>query len=241
MAFRLVNSLRMQAVRATFAAFPAARKRSSKALSIGLSRAATRALLDSVARTGTRPPPNRPAAPERATIPGQRGHADQGGQPLAAQRAQLWQVDQQCTGADRATTRDAAEPSLAFPPPWTRPQRRVEVVVQRCPPGVEPGDRGLEVRLQPWGCPPKTFCAAVRRATNGRRRASSARRSSAGASGRARGGGRTASATWAQARASSAAVLATGPVALATSRAWRGLPTATGSPAAASAATTAPW
>ena len=57
MAFRLVNSLRMQAVRATFAAFPAARKRSSKALSIGLSRAATRALLDSVARTGTRPPP----------------------------------------------------------------------------------------------------------------------------------------------------------------------------------------
>ena len=62
-------------------------------------------------------------------------------------------------------------------------------------------------------------CSAVLRA-NGRRRAKRARSSSVCVSGRGRG--RMASATWARARASRASGLASCPVALATSRAWRG-------------------
>jgi hypothetical protein len=96
-------------------------------------------------------PPDRPAAPERATIPVQRGHPDQGSQPLAAQRPQLRQVEQQRACTDRANAGDAAEQVLAFPPYRTRPQRRVEVVVQRRQLGVEPGDMGLDVCLEPWG------------------------------------------------------------------------------------------
>jgi hypothetical protein len=101
-------------------------------------------------------PPNRPAAPERATIPVQRGYSDEGGQPLAAQCAPLRQVEQERACTDRANTGDAAEQFLPFPPSWTRPQRGVEVVVQRRQPDVEPGDRRLDVRLEPWGCLPKT-------------------------------------------------------------------------------------
>jgi hypothetical protein len=58
------------------------------------------------------------------------------------------------------------------------------------------------------------------------------------ASAKGRGAGRPASATWARLWASPAAVVANRPVAWATSRAWRGVPTTTGHPAAVRAAVT---
>jgi hypothetical protein len=56
MAFRIVKNLRMQAVKATFLALPAAQRRSSQALSTELYRTATRVLMYKVARTCARPP-----------------------------------------------------------------------------------------------------------------------------------------------------------------------------------------
>src|SRR5712691_4808419 len=56
MACRIVNHLRLQAVRVTFLALPAAHRRSEKALSTGLCRTATNARMDRGARTAARPP-----------------------------------------------------------------------------------------------------------------------------------------------------------------------------------------
>ena len=84
----------------------------------------------------------------------------------------------------------------------------------------------------------RRFGSAVRISTSCRRRATRAARARASASGRGRASGRTASAKWASTAASRRSVLASRPVALAKSRTWRGLTTATGRPAAARAATT---
>jgi hypothetical protein len=78
MAFRIVSSLRLQAVRATFAALPTARRRSSNPLSTGLYRPATSVLTGEVARTGARPP-HTVLVPRR--VP--RGYTDQRGDALA--------------------------------------------------------------------------------------------------------------------------------------------------------------
>ena len=101
------------------------------------------------------PSPGLPTAPEGAAIPVPGGHPDQGSQPLATQCAHLRQVKPSRAGTDGANPRDAAEQRLTFPPHRTRPPRRVEVVVQGCQSGVELGEMGLDVRLEPRGRTPE--------------------------------------------------------------------------------------
>jgi hypothetical protein len=93
----------------------------------------------------------------------------------------------------------------------------------------------LDVRANPLR---GTLQAATRGpeiCTNWRQRVSRAHNAYACASGRGRGVGRTASATCASPRTSRLSVLANRPIPLAKSRAWRGLTTTTGRPAAARA------
>jgi hypothetical protein len=190
---------------------------------------------------GSTAPPDRPAAPAGAAVTSHGGHPTQGGQPLAAPRAHLRPVAPPRTGTDRAHTRDAAAPCLARTPHRPCPPRRVEVVIPRRQPGVEPGARRLNVRREPWG---GTAEAVLFGRPHGHQlpppREQGAECIGLGVR-QGPGGGRPASATCAKARAARAAVVANCPVALAKSRAWRGLTTATGRPLAANAATTARW
>ena len=137
--------------------------------------------------------PNRPAAAEGPAIPVQGGYPDQGGQSLAIQRAQLRRSSR--SGAQRGQYQGRCGAAPPAPSTLDSPATRVEVVVQGGQPGVEPGDMGLDVRLEPrertpqavlFGCPqgnqlppPRQQCPS----------------SSAWASGRGRGIGRTASAS----------------------------------------------
>ena len=86
---------------------------------------------------------------------------------------------------------------------------------------------------------PRRWRSAVSISSSCRRRVSTASSAWAASSGSGRGAGRTRSAKSAKVWASITSVLASCPVARAKSRTWRGLATTTGTPAAASAATTA--
>jgi hypothetical protein len=83
--------------------------------------------------------------------------------------------------------------------------------------------------------PARRCCSAVRMTTSGWQRPQRARRSCVWAAGHGRGVGRITAATCASARASTAAVVANGPVARAKARACRGVTTTTGRPAVAQA------
>jgi hypothetical protein len=76
-------------------------------------------------------PPEGAGAPEGAAVTISRCHPNQGSQPLAAQRAQRWEVKQQRAGTDRANARHTAEQLLALTPDRTRAQGGVQVVVER--------------------------------------------------------------------------------------------------------------
>jgi len=96
-------------------------------------------------------------------------------------------------------------------------------------------------RIPRWsdrGVKPSRFFSATSTSSSCRRRVSRASSSRAVSSASGRGCGRTRSANRARMAASRRSVFASWPVALAKSRTWRGFATTTGTPAAASAATT---
>ena len=130
LAWRIVKSWRMQAVSATFAALPVARRRSYNPLRTGCYRTAPRVLMDTRARTWVRPPqpvrePRGPAGP----INGAPSH--EGRDALAVQRPPLRQVQSPGPGTHGATTWHTRKRGLVLPPDWTRAPGRVEVIVQR--------------------------------------------------------------------------------------------------------------
>ena len=86
-------------------------------------------------------------------------------------------------------------------------------------PGAPPGRARTAARRQA----PRRLRSMRRISSSCRRRASSASRAAGRSSGSGRGSGRIASAKWARTAASMRSVLASRPVALAKSRAWRGL------------------
>src|ERR1700688_4221756 len=95
MVLRITSSLRMQAVRITFGLLPRAARRPAKARMTGLTRRAVRAaMLQSAAHRDPSAADGAPS-PELAAVAIEGSDADQGGDLLAVQLAQLRNVGQQ--------------------------------------------------------------------------------------------------------------------------------------------------
>ncbi len=92
--------------------------------------------------------PDRPSPPQGPAVPIEGGHSDEGRDALAAQRAQLRELKQQCPGTHRANTRHTPEQGLVLPPDRTRPQRGVQVVIKGCQTLMQPGDLRRDIRLE---------------------------------------------------------------------------------------------
>ena len=183
--------------------------------------------------------PGAPFALAAATVLVQGRHPRQRRHLPAIQRPQLGELPEQRARHHRPDAGDGAQQVLLLAPHRTRPQRLVQLPIQLGELLAEPDDVGIEGRTQAGARRGRRFCSAVRISSNCRRRARRAASSCATASGSGRGGGCTRAAKRARTRASRASLLARWPVARAKSRTWRGLTTATASPAATSAAVTA--
>ena len=176
-----------------------------------------------------------PAAPasrgplDLAAIAVQRSDADKGSDLLAVQAAELRQLGQQGSGADRTDARNRAQQVFLLSPGRTGADRLVDVVV---------GPRNASSSqsmcflsaffIRSVAAIDRRFFSIVSMSTIWRRRLRSSSSSLASGVGRGRGSGRMASANRAKTRASIWSVLASTPVALAKSRTCRGLTTATG-------------
>ena len=236
----MVSSLRMTAVSASFLGLPSSTRTFVEALE-------NRVVLggdegghvEAGADLGAAAPDGAPAAHGTA-VPVEGGDADQGGDLPSVEAAEFGQVGDQGAGGGLADAGHALEQVLGLAPGRGAPDGGVDL-------GLEIGQFALERLEQPVdaleGAP------AGQAAPGGCARRSSSRRSGAGgrpalrARGPVRrapagGAGATASAKWAIAAASRASVLASWPVDRAKSRIWRGLTTASGRPAAHSAAAT---
>ena len=197
-------------------------------------------------RPGTAPAARRPGPPRMCRPPlrvplswANGASPARAGQPAAVERAQLGQRRQQRPADDRADPRDAPQQLVPLPPGRARPAPPRRAGGRRRPASAssQATCRSIPARTAASAQAARRLTSMTRISTSWPRRdsrASSARCSGAGAAGR--GSGRTASAKWARASASIRSVLARRPVALAKSRAWRGLTAATGMPAACRAA-----
>ena len=174
MALSIVNSVRIQAIKATCARFPAARRRGENALSTGWSRPATRVRRERAVRPWARPP-QIVRAPRRVPL-----SRCKGARPTHAARG--WRRKGPHSG--RSRTRVLAHTG---PIPGTRRQRSSRTrqtglarhVVSRA--SSRAARRVLRhaiwAALAAWrrrGALPRRCCSAVRMATRGRRRARSA-------------------------------------------------------------------
>ena len=100
---------------------------------------------------GGPPSPPRAAPTQWAAVAVARGHADQGRQPGAAPGPALGQLQPPRAATDGAHAGPTAEPRLRRAPAGAHPSRGIPGVVQRRPPGRQPGDRRLASALEPGG------------------------------------------------------------------------------------------
>ena len=187
-----------------------------------------------------RVPPRSSGGPGACHDPGERGDPDHSGPALAAQGAPRRQVEPARAGTDRAQAGDAAPQLFALPPHGLA--RRVvsrsssSAASRVLSPGL---GAGMSV-CRRGGALPRRCWAAVRLATRGRRPPGGRGVHRPGPQARAGGRRPHRRGDRGQRARVEGRRLGPRPVASGTSRAWRELTTATGRPAAASAATTPP-
>ena len=230
----------MQATSATLGGLPAASNRSRNAASGGLCWTAghRRHIQGGADRRPATPRASAP--PLAAAVTVERRHSDQGGHLLPGQSAQFGQVRRQRRRHHRPDPRHAHQQQRRRPPGRARgdaPRRSGVLARPAARPTTPGGSRSMGAPPRGRPAPAGSRPCAVRPPAAAAPPMPSGRHPRA--SGRPRFG-RTAAANRANSAASSASVLASCPTALAKSRAWRGLTTATGTPRARSSAATAP-
>src|SRR5687767_3269168 len=98
MALRMVRSFRATATRATSFGFPACTRRSRKALSSGLKRAAVMAAMNRTVRTLARPPLMKLRPRQRPRLAGEGGKAGECSDLAPVKRAELGQLGEEGAG-----------------------------------------------------------------------------------------------------------------------------------------------
>ncbi len=115
-ALRMISSLRIQAVRASFLVLPAATRRVYKARRTGLQRLPTRARHIQGRTHGSPPTPDSPFAAHGATVAIEWRQSDQRGDLLTAKGAEFGQISQQGDTDHWTNTRHTPEQRFLFSP-----------------------------------------------------------------------------------------------------------------------------
>ncbi len=179
--------------------------------------------------------PDRACTSESAAVSLERGDPNQGGDLLTAQGAQLRHTGEHGRGPDGPNSRHAWHQVVLLPPEGTWPNGCGQVLVKVSHAPFQPGDVGLDLLWDlAWGLAPASVLRHEPLHELAAPRQLSGQLLSLSIGPRPRGGW-TASANWAQTRASSVSVFARCPMALAKSRTCRGVTMTTGHPAAAHA------